>query len=94
MNAVEKLSQLLIQVTGRVGRSGKSKIIVQSNLLDNEYLNILSSGDYLEFSKHLLKAKTLPTLHKNTKNLVEGYIEKQKRLKVRWSVDFNPIDYQ
>ena len=42
----------------------------------------------------LLKAKTLPTLHKNTKNLVEGYIEKQKRLKVRWSVDFNPIDYQ
>ena len=38
--------------------------------------------------------KTLPTLHKNTKNLVEGYIEKQKRLKVRWSVDFNPIDYQ
>ena len=161
VNAVEKLSQLLIQVTGRVGRSGKSKIIVQSNLLDNEYLNILSSGDYLEFSKHLLKeyeaanlppfssvailrasspnktsnvnflnkarkyleketncecigplpdiiskvrgnfrhslllkAKTLPTLHKNTKNLVEGYIEKQQRLKVRWSVDFNPIDYQ
>ena len=42
----------------------------------------------------LLKAKTLPTLHKNTKNLVEGYIEKQQRLKVRWSVDFNPIDYQ
>ena len=38
VNAVEKLSQLLIQVTGRVGRSGKSKIIVQSNLLDNEYL--------------------------------------------------------
>jgi Primosomal protein N'' (replication factor Y) - superfamily II helicase len=161
VNAVEKLSQLLIQVTGRVGRSGKSKIIVQSNLLDNEYLNILSSGDYLEFSKHLLKeyeaanlppfssvailrasspnktsninflnkarkyleketncecigplpdiiskvrgnfryslllkAKTLPTLHKNAKNLVEGYIEKQKRLKVRWSLDFNPIDYQ
>ena len=28
VNAVEKLSQLLIQVTGRVGRSGKSKIIV------------------------------------------------------------------
>ena len=42
----------------------------------------------------LLKTKTLPTLHKNTKNLVEGYIEKQQRLKVRWSVDFNPIDYQ
>ena len=161
LNAVEKLSQLLIQVTGRVGRSGKSKIIVQSNLLDNEYLNILSSGDYLDFSKYLLKeyeaadlppfssvailratspnknsnvnflnkarkyienktncecigplpdivskirgnfrhslilkAKTMPALHKNTKNLVDEYIEKQKRLNVRWSVDFNPIDYQ
>ena len=161
LNAVEKLSQLLIQVTGRVGRSGKSKIIVQSDLLDNEYLNILSNGDYLSFSKFLLeeyeaanlppyssvailrasspsinkninflkkareyleketncecvgplpdivskirgnfrhslllKTKTIPTLHKNTKSLVEGYIEKQKRLNVRWSVDMNPIDYQ
>ena len=161
LNAVEKVSQLLIQVTGRVGRSGKSKIIVQSNLEDNEYLDKLSSGDYLNFSgsllkeyeasnlppyssvailrasspnksnninflnkarKHLekntncecigplpdivtkirgnyrhsllLKAKTMPVLHKNTKNLVEGHIEKQKRLNVRWSVDFNPIDYQ
>ncbi len=161
LNAVEKVSQLLIQVTGRVGRSGKSKIIVQSNLEDNEYLDKLSSGDYLNFSRSLLKeyeasnlppyssvailrasspnksnninflnkarkylekntncecigplpdivtkirgnyrhslllkTKTMPVLHKNTKNLVEGHIEKQKRLNVRWSVDFNPIDYQ
>ena len=50
LNAIEKLSQLLIQVTGRVGRSGQSKIFVQSKLVDNEYLDKLSSGDYLEFS--------------------------------------------
>ena len=161
LNAIEKLSQLLIQVTGRVGRSGKSKIIVQSNQVDNEYLNKLSSGDYLSFSQSLLreyeasnlppfssmailrasspkksnninflnkarkyleentncecigplpdivskirgnfrhslllKAQTMPTLHKNTQNLVERHIDKQKRLDVRWSVDLNPIDYQ
>ena len=42
----------------------------------------------------LLKAQTMPTLHKNTQNLVERHIDKQKRLDVRWSVDLNPIDYQ
>ena len=161
LNAIEKLSQLLIQVTGRVGRSGQSKIFVQSKLVDNEYLDKLSSGDYLDFSQSLLKeyeasnlppfssvailrasspkksnnvnflnkarkyleentncecvgplpdivskvrgnfrhslllkAQTMLTLHKNTQNLVEQHIDRQRRLDVRWSVDLNPIDYQ
>ena len=161
LNAIEKLSQLLIQVTGRVGRSGQSKIFVQSKLVDNEYLDKLSNGDYLDFSKSLLKeyeesnlppfssvailrasspkksnnvnflnkarkyleentncecvgplpdivskvrgnfrhslllkAQTMLTLHKNTQNLVEQQIDRQRRLDVRWSVDLNPIDYQ
>ena len=161
LNAIEKLSQLLIQVTGRVGRSGQSKIFVQSKLVDNEYLDKLSNGDYLDFSKSLLKeyeesnlppfssvailrasspkksnnvnflnkarkyleentncecvgplpdivskvrgnfrhslllkAQTMLTLHKNTQNLVEQHIDRQRRLDVRWSVDLNPIDYQ
>ena len=53
-NAIEKLSQLLIQVIGRVGRSGTSKVIIQTDYPDDKNLNALKEGNYLRFSKYLL----------------------------------------
>jgi len=41
-------------VIGRVGRSGTSKVIIQTDYPDDKNLNALKEGNYLRFSKYLL----------------------------------------
>ena len=55
INALEKLSQLLIQVSGRAGRNNNlAKVIIQTRYPDDINLNEIKSGDYLSFASQSL----------------------------------------
>ena len=58
INSLEKISQLLIQVSGRVGRQdGNGKVLIQTRYPEDENLKELRSGDYLNFALKNLKQK-------------------------------------
>ena len=58
INSLEKISQLLIQVSGRVGRKdGNGKVLIQTRYPEDENLKELRSGDYLNFALKNLKQK-------------------------------------
>ena len=58
INSLEKISQLLIQVSGRVGRKeGNGKVLIQTRYPEDENLRELKSGDYLNFALKNLKQK-------------------------------------
>ena len=58
INSLEKISQLLIQVSGRVGRKeNNGKVIIQTRYPEDKNLLELKSGDYLNFSLNNLKQK-------------------------------------
>ena len=55
VNALEKVSQLLIQVSGRAGRnSNEAKVIIQTRYPEDRTLNQIKNGDYLSFAKRKL----------------------------------------
>jgi primosomal protein N' (replication factor Y) len=64
INALEKVSQLLIQVSGRAGRkSNDPKVIIQTRYPQDKTLNQIRNGDYLSFANKKLaenKASSLP----------------------------------
>ena len=52
INALEKLSQLLIQVSGRAGRNNNlAKVIIQTRYPEDINLNKIKTGDYMNFAK-------------------------------------------
>ena len=56
--AVERLGQLLIQVSGRAGRADKpGQVILQTSQPDNPFLHQLISQGYAPFAQHLLEAR-------------------------------------
>ena len=56
--ATERLAQLLVQVSGRAGRSAKKgKVLLQTYLPEHPLLNCLLSHGYTEFSKEALKIR-------------------------------------
>ena len=56
INALEKVSQLLIQVSGRAGRKNKNaKVIIQTRHPNDETLNQIRGGSYSQFSCRKLK---------------------------------------
>ena len=58
INSLEKVSQLLIQVSGRVGRKkGDGNVIIQTRYPEDENLRELKSGDYLNFALKNLQQK-------------------------------------
>ena len=55
INSLEKISQLLIQVSGRVGRKeNNGKVIIQTRYPEDKNLLELKSGDYLNFALNRL----------------------------------------
>lgn len=55
-NSQEKTAQLLIQVSGRVGRGSNSgRVIVQTFYPDNSLLKKIKTGNYMEFAKSFIK---------------------------------------
>jgi len=64
VNALEKVSQLLIQVSGRAGRKNNDpKVIIQTRYPQDKTLNQIRNGDYLSFANKKLaenKASSLP----------------------------------
>ena len=60
VNALEKVSQLLIQVSGRAGRnSNEAKVIIQTRYPEDRTLNQIKNGDYLSFAKRKLAENRL-----------------------------------
>ena len=58
INSLEKISQLLIQVSGRVGRkNAKGKVLIQTRYPEDKNLRKLRNGDYLDFALNNLKQK-------------------------------------
>tara|TARA_B100000902_G_scaffold100604_1_gene102951 strand:+ start:1964 stop:3940 length:1977 start_codon:yes stop_codon:yes gene_type:complete len=58
INSLEKISQLLIQVSGRVGRKNNNgKVLIQTRYPEDKNLHELKSGDYLKFALNNLKQK-------------------------------------
>lgn len=58
INSLEKISQLLIQVSGRVGRrDSNGKVLIQTRYPEDKNLKELKSGDYLHFALKNLKQK-------------------------------------
>jgi primosomal protein N' (replication factor Y) len=56
--ATERLAQLLVQVSGRAGRSTKKgKVLLQTNLPEHPLLNCLLSQGYATFSNEALKIR-------------------------------------
>ena len=56
--ATERLAQLLVQVSGRAGRSSKKgKVLLQTHLPEHPLLNCLLSQGYAAFSKEALKLR-------------------------------------
>ena len=56
--ALERLGQLLIQVSGRAGRADKpGQVILQTSQPDNPFLHQLISQGYAPFAQHLLEAR-------------------------------------
>ena len=56
INALEKISQLLIQVSGRAGRNDKlSKVIIQTRYPDDINLGQIKTGNYMNFASQCLK---------------------------------------
>ena len=56
--ATERLAQLVVQVSGRAGRSNKKgKVLLQTYLPEHPLLNCLLSQGYAEFSKQALKIR-------------------------------------
>jgi primosomal protein N' (replication factor Y) len=56
--ATERLAQLLVQVSGRAGRSSKKgKVLLQTHLPEHPLLNCLLSQGYAAFSKEALKIR-------------------------------------
>ena len=54
-NALEKISQLLIQVSGRAGRNNNlAKVIIQTRYPDDINLNKIKTGDYMNFASQCL----------------------------------------
>ena len=52
INALEKISQLLIQVSGRAGRNNNlAKVIIQTRYPDDINLNKIKTGNYMNFAK-------------------------------------------
>jgi len=61
--ASERLAQLLVQVSGRAGRSRDiGKVIIQTHYPDHDLLTTLINTDYSEFSKLLLSERKLARL--------------------------------
>jgi primosomal protein N' (replication factor Y) len=55
INALEKISQLLIQVSGRAGRNNNlAKVLIQTRYFDDINLNKIKNVDYLSFAMQLL----------------------------------------
>ncbi len=55
-NALEKISQLLIQVSGRAGRNNNlAKVIIQTRYPDDINLNKIKTGDYMSFASQCLR---------------------------------------
>ena len=55
INALEKISQLLIQVSGRAGRNNNlAKVIIQTRYPDDINLNKIKTGDYMNFATQCL----------------------------------------
>ena len=55
INALEKISQLLIQVSGRAGRNNNlAKVIIQTRYPDDINLNKIKTGDYMNFASQCL----------------------------------------
>ena len=55
INALEKISQLLIQVSGRAGRNNNlAKVIIQTRYPDDINLNKIKTGDYMKFASQCL----------------------------------------
>jgi primosomal protein N' (replication factor Y) len=55
INALEKLSQLLIQVSGRAGRNNNlAKVIIQTRYPEDINLNKIKTGDYMNFANQCL----------------------------------------
>ena len=56
INALEKISQLLIQVSGRAGRNNNlAKVIIQTRYPDDINLKKIKTGDYMKFATQCLK---------------------------------------
>ena len=56
INAIEKISQQLIQVSGRAGRNNNlAKVIIQTRYLNDENLKQIKTGDYRLVSEQCLK---------------------------------------
>jgi primosomal protein N' (replication factor Y) len=59
-SAVEEIGQQLIQVAGRAGRlDGNATVLVQSRYTNDQNLLQLRSGNYLNFTKSLMKQRQL-----------------------------------
>jgi len=52
--SLERMAQLLVQVSGRAGREKNGKVLIQTHHPDNPLLNILLKKGYSEFSSMLL----------------------------------------
>lgn len=56
--ALEKMSQLIIQIAGRAGREIKeSEVLIQTDYPDHPMLQTLSQEGYLHFAEHALKER-------------------------------------
>lgn len=61
--AIEKIGQLIVQVSGRAGREGKkSEVFLQTSEVENKTLQSLISQNYLEFAKNLLNERSIAKL--------------------------------
>ena len=59
-SALEEMGQQLIQVAGRAGRlDGNATVLVQSRYTNDQNLLQLRSGNYLNFTKSLMKQRQL-----------------------------------
>jgi primosomal protein N' (replication factor Y) len=57
--AIERMGQLILQVSGRAGREGKTgEVMIQTHHPHHPLLQILLHQDYLSFAKELLKERT------------------------------------
>ncbi len=57
VRSLEVLSSNLIQVSGRSGRNGNGKVLIQTRDVDNAYFNLLATQDYRQISKVLMQER-------------------------------------
>ena len=85
INAIEKISQQLIQVSGRAGRNNNlAKVIIQTRYPNDENLKQIKTGDYRLVSEQCLKnskALNMPP-YSTVANIKSDLTESRKLLQI------------